>query len=336
MTIPFEITRMENITGRDVTYEQTTIEDFNELIKVTVEQDKPRLPLFTPAEFGSKPSPPDPKTGKGGGSLRWKGNLLAYTGWVVEHDLGTMPASEMADRLNALGIAFGIYTTPSSAPQAPRWRAYGPFSRRVSAAEYPHFVNILNGISGGGVLADESWSIAVAWRYGAVVGASIEIITGAGEICLDEEPDFARLALPRRKNTSGGKSKIEFTDLTEDELEDLIRTGTYFYRPARELATRYALDNVTKEDAEENLRQLFDGVDPKYQDRKWSGVKGRLGNIVAVTYEKVAKQRGTYFRTLVTHLVEDPLWAWLDQAQSIYRSDRASTPVPAAAWAGVR
>jgi hypothetical protein len=127
----FSFTKFDDVHAYTLTVEDIEIDQLKELIETTVAANGLDLPLGKLATFGTVPSPPDPATGKGGGSLRWDGNDQLVTGIELDIDRGQMPLQEARDRLNAAGLVFALHTTKRHTPQAPRLKQR---TRKWSAA----------------------------------------------------------------------------------------------------------------------------------------------------------------------------------------------------------
>jgi hypothetical protein len=77
-----------------------------------------------------------------------------------------MSLAEAKDRIARAGILALIYTSPSYAPDAPKFRVVCPTSKELPPEDRAHLVDRLNGIMGG-TLAIESWTLSQAFYYGA-------------------------------------------------------------------------------------------------------------------------------------------------------------------------
>src|SRR5690606_20343416 len=103
------------------------------------------------------------------GVLRHDANVTTVTGVEVDYDGEQVPMDDAASRIAAAGIEALFYSSPSSRPEAPRWRALFP-----TAVEYPpeyraSLTETVHSILGG-ILAPESFTLSQAFYIGAVDG----------------------------------------------------------------------------------------------------------------------------------------------------------------------
>jgi hypothetical protein len=140
--------------------EDMTLAELGDLLNNTVAPSKEKLPLLKLARFGTTRSPT--------GSLRHDANVISVSGAEGDYDGGEMPVAEAKQRLDAAGLAYLIYTSPSHALLKPRWRVLLPFSHELPPGRRSKMVDRLNGVLGG-VLSRESWSLSQAFFYGRIV-----------------------------------------------------------------------------------------------------------------------------------------------------------------------
>lgn len=329
----FSFARSDNIWWYSVTTEELEPEQLKELIETTVAAKKEDLPSGKLATFGTLPSPPD-ANGKGGGSLRWDGNVLTVTGIDVEHDGGQMPFQEALDRLNAAGIIAILHTTPSHTTAHPRWRIWLPFSKPLPPHMRARMVNRVNGLLGG-ILARESWTLSQCFYFGRVDGVSFEIAVGDGDEYVDEadelDPGLRFQPGPGQtgKTSNGGKQGTpNYADLTEQELKDEITSGRHFHGPAMELLRRWFYVGVAETDAEVNLRAIFDVVPQQQRTRKWTNGWARIPHWIKSAAAYVAKRKGTYWRALVAYLQNDPQWRGAIRFNQFTQQIEVADPFP--------
>lgn len=133
-------------------------------------------PLLKMASFGDERNPSDDQPDESKRSLRHTGNLLNITGLEADYDDGKMPMEEAITLLEKAGIKACIYSSwgdgliePPKYLGGPRWRVVAPFSEPLSPALRSKMVARLNGALGG-VLADESFTLAQGFFIGARPG----------------------------------------------------------------------------------------------------------------------------------------------------------------------
>jgi predicted P-loop ATPase len=311
MAYPF--TRFDSLFAHSLIVEDYELGDLEKLFSETHAPTKDQLPTGKFTEFGPLPSPPD-SNGKGGGSLRWDKNAVGIWGVELDHDDGSMSFDEAVARLEAEGLVFIAHTTARHTAQHPRWRVWLPFSKKLSPAQRRRMVDRVNGLLGG-VLAKESWGLSQAFFYGRVDGVNFEIATGTGSKHVDEADNLDSGAMPfhapgQQTPAAGKKGKKgapDYGQLSDDELKDLILTGTHRFGPGNELLRRYAYQEIEQDDAETELRAIFDKVPPP-RDRGWHKDYGSIKRWTEDAYTYVAKRKGSFLRKLVLFVQEDPRW----------------------------
>ena len=121
-------------------------------------------------------------------SLRHDANVLAITGIEADYDGEQIDVDAAVSLLRAAGILVIVYTSPSHAADAPRWRVLCPCSRDLPT-DRTRLLDRLNGVLGG-VLAGESWTLSQSYYYGSVnrnPSHQVELIDGAP---IDHRPDL--------------------------------------------------------------------------------------------------------------------------------------------------
>jgi hypothetical protein len=199
----FWLTMWPDLFAGSCQAETASLEDVEDILKNERAPTKAQLRLITCGHFGSLLSPPGPD-GKGGGSLRWEGNMHSVSAANGDHDAGTMPFQEMVDRLNARNIAFFAYTTGRNAPPGtPRWRCHCPYSTDLPLSQHSRMTDRLAGVLGGEI-SGESWNPSQGWYIGSVDGVPYEFAIGDGDECIDEIPELDQI---RRSKPGGKKTK---------------------------------------------------------------------------------------------------------------------------------
>jgi len=301
------VTFFVDVLGLDLIAEELTLDELADRIKTTVAAAKEMLPLLKFAKFGSKRSPPS--ANGGGNSLRWNQNVVETSAVEGDHDKGGMPVAEAVRRLDAAGIAYIVYTTPSHTVAEPHWRAICPFSKPLPPSERARMANRLNGILGV-TLAHETWTLSQAFYFGSVDGqAPAEVYVGDVEQCIDEAdhlgPGFPWNP-PRLSSNTGKAGAPIYKNLSDIECLAEITSGRHYYGPSKELIRRWATQGLAAADTEANLRAAFDQVPAGQRDRKWANAVGRdLRRWIDDGYARAAKQKGTFLANLVDFLSSD-------------------------------
>lgn len=181
---PLEITRFLDAGSRRQVRETTSLRQFANVIRATRAPAKADLPWCKLAAFGNTPTVK--------GALRHDANLIAVDGVEGDYDDGVVSVADACERLRQANLAAIVYTTPSHAPDAPRWRVLAPTSEPLTPDEREAMCERLNGALGG-VLARESFTRSQAYYFGAVgEGAhhDVRVIDGRA---IDAAPDVARI-----------------------------------------------------------------------------------------------------------------------------------------------
>jgi hypothetical protein len=132
-----------------------------DLIETTTAPSKHELPWLKLAIFGDVQSVH--------GSFRNDANVRMLTGIEADYDGERMNVDEAIAALERANIAAFVYTSPSHAPDKPRWRVLCPFDHPYPEMRGFHgrMLNWLNGALGG-VIGAESWTLSQAYFFGSV------------------------------------------------------------------------------------------------------------------------------------------------------------------------
>jgi hypothetical protein len=289
----------DDLTGSTVAMVTMNVEEMRDMANTTRAAKKEDLPTFIYGQFGSQRSAK--------GSLRHDANLISRTGWAVDYDDEMMSFDEVKARCNAVGIVCFGFTSPSHKHNKPRWRVAGPFSREITAAEYPRMIARINGVLGG-VIAPESFKVTQAMFIGRVDGVDFDSFVGDGEEDLDESEELDRSAIPLRRNKQTKVGTPHLKDLDENELEEEIKTNRSPFHGSARILWLWALQGISKEDAEANLEAIFDAIPAADRGPKWQAHRRALPQWVDKIYARAAKHLGTFLAKLVAYLKEDALW----------------------------
>ena len=120
--------------------------------------------------------------------------------------LGVDYAVEIAEKAGLFAL---VYTSPSHAPLAPRWRVLCPTSREHPPAARMHLLARLNGLYRG-VFSSESWTLSQAYFFGSVNRSPehrVELVEGEA---IDELDELDHIAIgapePRRRRAADGSA----------------------------------------------------------------------------------------------------------------------------------
>jgi putative DNA primase/helicase len=174
----------------------------------------------------------DVRTDKG--SLRHDVNITEVTGVEADYDGEQIQPEEAIDRLERAGIRAVVYTSPSSRPDAPRWRVLAPLSRPHPPKARTGLLARVNGVLGG-IVAPESFVLSQAYYYGRLTTPGdwrVLVTFGDAEdgTCVDELPELDAQAIGKSAKTTpkpstpypGTGEPVRFTD-AEDRIAKLGR-----------------------------------------------------------------------------------------------------------------
>jgi hypothetical protein len=223
-----------------------TIERFGAQCRGTIRASKADLPLACLAKFGNEPTEKD--------CLRHAANVIALTGCCGDYDGPRNGAAPITLRA-AVAIATGaqleavISETPSSTPEAPRWRVWCPTSGEYQDAlreTLALFVARLNGLFGG-QLAPESYRLAQAFFIGGIEGKPTPQVAVVKGTRINLRTDLDASAIYANGNAEPPNYSAE-SDIPEDLAESdddpwLLREGRR--RKAGSLRREAKADNPT-------------------------------------------------------------------------------------------
>jgi hypothetical protein len=151
------------------------IDDLAGLIRRTTRGTKNDLPWIKLARFSGIPNPnaanPDYP------SLRYNAGVIEIYGVEGDYDGGKLSMAIAAERLAEIECL--LYNTPSSTPEAPRWRVLAPTSKPHHPDSRGRFLARVNGLLGG-VLADESFVLSQSYYFGSLTNRPAEVIVNRG------------------------------------------------------------------------------------------------------------------------------------------------------------
>jgi hypothetical protein len=157
----------------------TNLNDLAEIIRRQSGSAKSRLPLLKLARFGDQLSVK--------GCLRHDSNVVAITGIEGDYDGEGITFDTAVETVSKANLQAVVYTSPSHAPEKPRWRVLAPTSRELPPAERERLVARVNGMFGG-ALGGESFTLSQAYYFGSVNGNAahrVEVVGGTPIDLLD-------------------------------------------------------------------------------------------------------------------------------------------------------
>ena len=149
----FVVTFFPDEYGHDLTEKEVSLDELRDLVLPTTARQKFDLPLLKLANFGIK------RTAEN--SLRHNPNVLSITGVETDYDDKKMAFDRAVELLSQARLKVLVYTSPSYAPSAPKWRVVSPTSADLTPSERKKMVARINGVFRG-VLADESFVLSQA------------------------------------------------------------------------------------------------------------------------------------------------------------------------------
>ena len=241
----------------------SSIDGLIDLIDKSTAIKKDNLPLFKLATFGDK------RTDKG--CLRHDGNVLTVTGCEGDYDAEQMQLEQAYHLLDAAGVETLIYSTPSSEPDAPRFRVIAPFAQSLTGTEDEMRVqraamarrldNVL-----GGVLASESYWLSQSFYFGRVMGhPPVQRLRTEGKR-VDEMPELD-LIQPAKIDNKKGSTKTEQDTDSDSELVRRILQGDHRHNAVRALTARYVARGMGAASVVQAIHGLMNGSDLPRDDK---------------------------------------------------------------------
>jgi hypothetical protein len=258
---------------------QVTVETLFNLIRDTTAPAKAELPWIKLARFGNAVSEQ--------GCLRHDRNVIAITGIEGDYDGERMRFDEAVEIAAKAGLRAIIYTSPSHAPERPRWRILCPTSRELPPRERAHMVARINGLYHG-ILSAESFALSQSYYYGSVNGNQhhrVEIVDGQSIDQLDEL-DLIAIGKPGTKAAGNGANGTWSGPVDEQALLEQILSGESYHTPAIRLLGRWARNGVSMIVAEKQLRDAFDGVFPPDRDARWQARVAEIPRLLEYVWGK--------------------------------------------------
>ena len=191
LDIPISITYFRDFAAQSKTEATTSLRAIVPKLRDARAPAKSTLPWLKLATFG------DLRTDKN--SLRSDRNVLAIHGVEGDYDAKQITMERARQIIQNAGIAAILYTSPSHAPNAPKWRVLCPTSEPLPPGDRARLLSRVNGLFVG-ALARESFTLSQAYYYGAITGAEHhEVVAIDGRaIDLAHELDAGAVGAPER------------------------------------------------------------------------------------------------------------------------------------------
>ena len=176
----FALTVFADVHAKIMRAASMTLDEMAWHARITTAVEKGRLPLWKLATFGSY------RTDRG--SLRSDENVIAITGIEADYDGEVVGFDEAVETAEKIGLRALIYTSPSHAPERPRWRIMCPAPRGMAKEQRRHQLGRLNGAYRG-IFSHKSWTLSQTYFFGSLGGNPnhrVEVVEGLPIDHLDE------------------------------------------------------------------------------------------------------------------------------------------------------
>lgn len=244
-----------------------------------ISNGKLSAPMIKLATFGEERNPNDQQPDFDKRSLRYSGNLLKVSGIEADYDAGIMPMEEAVKLLEKAGIRAVLYSSwgdgliePPKYLGGPRWRVIAPFSRELPPEQRAKMVARLNGALGG-VLADESFTLAQGFFIGARPGGDYKCKVTHRDPCGGEPID----TLDTLDDIAVYKRNFSQDDDGDERYSVDIKPGSVVVAPEVYAELRTALsvipadcDNFEWFSVLRGLSRLSNTMEAKAIARDWS------------------------------------------------------------------
>lgn len=326
MSGPFVVTFFRNAGASTLDAKEYTPETLAALIETTSAGSKAELPWLKLARFGTL------RTEKG--SLRHDANVQAVSGLEADYDGEVMAFADAVEIATKAGLSAILYTSPSNAPDRPRWRVLCPFSESLPVERRAAMMGRLNGLFRG-VFAAESWTLSQAFYFGSVnsnPAHRVEVIEGNPIDTLDEL-DEIWLGRPNTVPAPGASAAPRTARLDEAAMLNAIISGNGYHEATIRLLGAWARQGVPMADAEARLAEAFDAVFPPDRDVRWQERRDDISRCVVGIYGKSARNRDAGTEPVPKHESKPPkpLAAYIPLSVIDPRT-LAGLPIPVRAW----
>lgn len=280
----FAITFFSNAGATTRREELLSLDDLAVRVRQTSGPDKAGLPWLKLARFGDRRSDK--------GSLRHDGNVLGITGIEGDYDDAEMTFEEAAEILLKADIRALLYTSPSHAEGAPRWRVLCPTSTELPATHRERLLGRLNGLFGG-VFSTESWTLSQAYYFGSVgrnPSHRIQIFDGQPV----DHLDGLDLTWRGKPNTLGAKAAraaggtFQAGRLDVRAVSRELVTGANYHEATIRLAGHWARRGIDKATAKQVISAAMEGTPKEQRDARWTARRTDIDRCIEDIYRKHA------------------------------------------------
>lgn len=251
------------------------------------------------------------------GALRHDPNVIEVTGVEGDYDAEQLQPEDAVTRLERAGIRACVYSSPSSRPDAPRWRVLAPLSRPYPPEARAALLARVNGALGG-ALADESFTLSQSYYYGRVTGApDFRVLVTFDDpdegACVDELDELDSIAIGRPTTASATGDKpagapsgepVRFTDAEREvvRLGRKLRAGD----GRRALLKRYIASRSARDFTAAEIRVLVGAFTDTYFDPSSPHDDYNIADIIAWATERDAGRRAELERIVMGFHVKVP------------------------------
>jgi hypothetical protein len=282
------VTFFWNYAAQTKREEELTWQALADRIRSTTQRSKDKLPWLKLARFG------DQRTDKG--SLRHDANVLAISGIEADYDGEQLGFDDARELLTKAGIASILYTSPSHAPDKPRWRVLCPTSEQLAPGRRRALLGRLNGLFRG-VLSVESWTLSQSYYYGSVKRNTSHQVTLIDGQAIDELDELDETwtgkpgTQPVDDDCRGNDWSCTTGSLDTSALLRDIREGKSYHTAMIRLAGRYARRGTPLLEARRIIIEEMEGVFPPDRDERWRARRYDLDRCLEDIYGKEADRR---------------------------------------------
>ncbi|QIG91490.1 hypothetical protein [Bradyrhizobium sp. 6(2017)] len=160
------VTFFKTFAAKTNTTDNLTLMELRERVLNAAAREKGKLPWLKLAIFGKKRTDQN--------SLRHDANVTQITGIELDYDDEKIAFDHAVNAVKAMCISALIYTSPSHAPDAPRWRILALTSQPLPPEMRAKLVARLDGflkakLGAEKIAANESFTLSQAYYYGWVM-----------------------------------------------------------------------------------------------------------------------------------------------------------------------
>jgi hypothetical protein len=281
------VTFFNDLGAETKTEESLALPELAELIRTASAPEKALLPLLKLAVFGNTPTEKK--------CLRHDRNVIFVSGVEADYDGEIVSFDEAIKTAQEAGLLAIIYTSPSHAPERPRWRILCPTSSQRPPVSRTKLFTRINGLYGG-IFAKESWSLSQSYYYGAVDSNSahrVEIVDGQPIDLLDELDEIAIGKTGASPSGGNGADHAAGGPVDEATLLEQIRTGASYHTPSITLLGLWANRGASMMEAKQRLLHAFETVFPPDRDARWHARVAEIPRLLGYVWGKQAEARDT-------------------------------------------